>query len=164
MHITLPFLTPNRIEAFAVLARFWLGWIAALIARIGAPGRSRRLHLFVQSLEDGVESILFLRAGERVPPRARRHHAPAAPQGFRYCAAHRRLLLRSARIRLARASFSARVARLIDAMARPEKFIAAFAKRLSRGLIGTRLVAFAPPALALAPQEPPLRAAFSDSS
>jgi hypothetical protein len=165
MKNALPFPSKHEIEAFAASAALWLMWLMSVVAALGAPRRSRRLHRFVQMCERGVESIILLTAMQRfgLLPR-RRNTIPNVRPGFRRQRGAMRLFRKSARIRArGRATLYARIARLIEVMANPERYIAHFLRRLTRGLPGFRPLAAHPPAVACATLASP-RAAFADSS
>jgi hypothetical protein len=145
-------LTPrHRVEAFTASALFWLAWLAAVIAALGAPRRSRLLKRFVKRLERAAECIIFLHATRcvRRPPRRGRRPAAAAP-GFRHSRSSFRLFMKSARVRARGAGLRERIDRILAALANPTPYIARFVKRLRRGLCGAHFVAAAPPACACA--------------
>ena len=79
----LPPLTHDLVDAFTASAWAWLMWLAHIVARLVAPRRSRRLHLFIARLEREVEAILFLRAVLRFgpPPLPMRLDQPAPLPG-----------------------------------------------------------------------------------
>jgi hypothetical protein len=160
-----PIITPDRAEACIASALRVLIWLLGLILRIGAQGRSARLTQILSRAELGVECTLFVKAMAMLGPVSpRRRHPRTVPAGFRRVGGDRRLFFKRARIRAPRkAGPLARVLALFDAMARPERALAYFLKRLARGLYLTRLVAASPPADAsrsLAALEP----VFADTS
>jgi hypothetical protein len=160
-----PPLTRQRLDAFHASALRWLGWLTRLILALGTPGRGKRLRRFLTRIELEVECILFCEALLRYgPPPRRRRHPRLALAGFRRTQ-HRRLALffKRAGVRARGQSALPRVLRLFDVLARPERFIAYFLKRLCKGLRMSALVAAAPPAWALAAGAP-ARVAFADSS
>ena len=147
-----PPLTRQRIDAFHASALRWLGWLLRLILALGTPGRGKRLRRFLTRIELEVECILLCEALLRYgPPPQRRRHPRPAPTGFRRTQ-HRRLALfyKRAGVRARGQNALARVLRLFDVLAKPERFIAYFLKRLCKGLRLSALVASAPPADALA--------------
>jgi hypothetical protein len=73
------------------------------------------------------------------------------------------LFFKRAGVRARRQNALTRVLRLFDVLAKPERFIAYFLKRLCKGLRMSALVASAPPAHALACGAP-TRVTFTDSS
>ena len=142
-----------------------LVWLIGVIARLGAPRRSRLLHRVIRLCERNTEAVVFEMAAERAPPLQQRPHRPrAAPAGFRHKRIKGYRFFNYARVRLkTEAGFAARVRRLIAVLADPEPCIARCLKLLTIGRKQTRLVATAPPA-------DPIRAAaflptvFADSS
>jgi hypothetical protein len=168
MKHALPPLTKDLTEAVAASAWHWLVRLLVVLFSPRAERRRRRLVRLVQFAERGVEHILFLMAGYRLgsldPRRRWRINARViARPGFRIARGDNRLLWKSARIRLRGASLTARVERLIDALANPEPYIARYIERLARGLCFRRLVACAPAAAALAGADAPAPT-FADSS
>jgi hypothetical protein len=164
-HNAPPPLTQHLIEAFAASAWGWLMWLAAVIAKLGAPRRSRRLNTLVARLERAVENILFLRAVHGFGPIPRRARFPrGAPSGFRRQRHKRaRLFFRNCGVRARKASIAQRIASLAAALADPEPHIAYFSKRLRRGLHGACLIPVAPPPAALL-ADAPRAAIIADSS
>lgn len=144
-----PLITHARVEAFTASALRLLGWLFALIVRIAATGRSARLRRLLSFAEREVESILFLKAVALYgPPPRRRMHPRAAGSGFRRIEERRlRLFFRGARVRARRADALTRVVALIDALARPQRAVAYFLKRICKGLHLGRIVPIAPPAM-----------------
>ena len=162
MKLTRPPTPTDELQAFYACAVLWLCWLGAVIARLGAPRRSRTLKRFVRRRERLAEFYVFLLALNRVRPRARRTRLRAGP-GFRRVEGDMRLMMKGARIRLRGAGLGARVRRLIDVLANPEPYIARFAAKLRRGLTRFRLIAAAPAAVALVSAPAPAPAA-ADSS
>lgn len=141
-----------------------LAWLAGVIARIGAPRKSKTLRRAVARAERFVAMLLFLRAAARVPPPSARARRPAnAAPGFRRTRRDSRLFFRYARIARPRAGLPARLQRLAAVLAAPARAIARFEMLLARGLRAGALVALAPaPAVwRCAPRPAP---AFPDSS
>lgn len=149
MNNTAPRTPKQRIEAFTASALLWLAWLAAVIASLGAPRRSRLLKRLLKRLERAAECIIFLHATQRLrrPPRRR---APEAPCGFRRRRSGLRLFMKSARVRARGAGLRQRIDRIIAALENPAPYIARFVKRLRRGLCGFTFVAAAPSASACA--------------
>jgi hypothetical protein len=145
-----------------------LVWLVGVIARLGAPRRSKLLHRIVRLCERNTEAVVFDMAAARwAPPaffrRAGRRKA-SAPPGFRVKRIKGYGFFNHARVRLgAEAGFAARVLRLIDVLADPEPCLARALKVIAVGRTRTRLVAAAPPA---DPMRTPAFAAtaFADSS
>ncbi|MCL4713271.1 MAG: hypothetical protein KJZ75_08120 [Hyphomonadaceae bacterium] len=162
MTFTRPHTPKDDLQALYACAVLWLCRLAAAIARLGAPRRSRTLKRIVRRRERLAEFYIFLLALNRVRPRPRRTRVRAGP-GFRRVEADMRLMVKGARIRLRNASLRARVLRLIDVLMNPEPYIARFAARLRRGLTRFRLIAAAPAAVALV-SAPALAPAAADSS
>ena len=160
-----PPLTQTRIEAYVASALRLLGWLLVFILRAGASGRGARLKHMLSRAEHGVECILFLKAVLRYgPPPNWRHRWRLPPPGFRRTRTPRMpLFYKNANIRARKAGALQRVLALIDALARPERAIGYFFKRICNGLRMSRLVAAAPPADALASLAAP-SACFADSS
>jgi hypothetical protein len=164
-----PIITKESAEAYFAPALDWLGWLLALIARLGAPFRSRRLTRLVAQWEHGVEAMIFLRAVARLGflgGRRPRAFPLSAPGGFRRARVNprRRLLFKRARIRLRRAGPYQRVLRLIAVLANPEPYVARFVARLrNRGLRRSAIMLVAPPAWALACGDPPAPMLCDDS-
>jgi hypothetical protein len=103
-------------------------------------------------------------AVRRFGPLRRRSGIPCSiPPGFSASAAGRRMLPPAARIRARDASLRARVGRLRDALALSTRHIARNLKRLAQCSCVNRLVASAPPAVALGADAPRV-AAFADTS
>jgi hypothetical protein len=131
-------LTNDLIEALVASAWLWLGRLMGVLVSPRAERHKRRLTRLVQIAERWVEHILFVAAAHRLGslrPRRRRINARViARPGFRIARGDNRLLWKSARIRLRGASLTARVERLIDALANPEPYIARYIERLARGL------------------------------
>jgi hypothetical protein len=160
-----PPLTRQRIDAFHASALRWLGWLMRLILTLGTPGRGKRIRRFLTRIELEVECILFCEALLRYgpPPRRKRHPRPA-PTGYRRTRHHRlALFFKRAGVRARGQNALARVLRLFEVLAKPERFVAYFLKRLAKGLRISALVAACPSAeaLALGASAP---AAFADSS
>ncbi|MGQ0533116.1 MAG: hypothetical protein ACT4OF_10580 [Caulobacteraceae bacterium] len=148
-----PPLTQTRVEAYVASALRLLGWLLAFILRAGASGRSVRLKHALSRAEHCVECILFLQAVVRYgPPPGRRNRPRSTPHGFhrRAVSCRRPLFFKRANIRAHKASPLNRVLAMLDALARPERAIAYFFKRICNGLCQSRLIAVAPPADALA--------------
>ena len=145
MNYTAPRTPKQRIDAFSASALLWLAWLAAVIASLGAPRRSRLLKRFVKRLERAGECTIFLHATQRLrrPPRRR---APEAAPGFRRRRSGLRLFMKSARVRARHASLRERIDPIIAALENAAPYVARFIKRLRRGLCGFHFVAAAPPA------------------
>ena len=124
-----------------------LVWLIGVIARLGAPKRSKLLHRIIRLCERNTEAVVFEAAAERAPPLQQRPYRPrAAPAGFRVKRIKGYRFFNHARVRLrAEAGFAARVRRLIAVLADPEPCIARCLKLLVIGCKQTRLIATAPP-------------------
>jgi hypothetical protein len=131
-----------------------LVWLVGVIARLGAPKRSRLLHRIIGLCERNTEAMVFDIAAARAPPPQRRtRRLRAAPAGFRLKRIKGNRFFNHARVRLrAEAGFAARVRRLIAVLADPEPCVARATRLLLVGCKQTRIIATAPPA-------EPLRAA-----
>lgn len=160
-----PIVPKHKIDAFVAFGLDWLGWLLAMVLKLGAPRRSRTLRRLVQKAERYVDSIVFIMAIARLNPRPRRlaRHPISAPIGFRRITTSRRLLLKHARIRDRRLSLHARVLRLLSALAHPERYIARLVRRCRRGICATRVILCAPPAPRFSPQAPS-SVAYADST
>jgi hypothetical protein len=165
MQTVRPLITAQRLEAYTASALRGLTWLLGVVFTIGSHARGRRVRSLITLAERVVESILFLEAVLRYgPPPRRRGYPRPTPTGFRRCANYRlALLFKRAGVRARRASALTRVLRLFEVLARPERYIAFFLKRVLRGLRPGALAPAAPPAFAcadLAARD----AAFADSS
>jgi hypothetical protein len=162
----LPPLTRDLVEAFMASATLWLARLMGVLFNPRAVHRTRMLARLVQFGERWVECVLFVAAGQRLGvlrgPRRITMRLSDRP-GFRLSCGDNRLLWKSARLRLRGASLIARVERLFAALSNPGRHIAHYMKRLARGLCFRRLIACAPPAVALAGAPAP-QVAFADSS
>lgn len=160
-----PPLNRQTVDALRASALRWLTWLARVIASIGLHARGKRLVSWVRTMEREVEYILFLEAvlrhGLPLTPPCRRPRA-AAP-GFRRTRRTLRLFFKRCGVSVRGRDLLARVWALFAALARPERHIAYFMKRLCKGLRRTSLVIAAPPAWALA-DGAPAPAAIADSS
>jgi hypothetical protein len=147
-----PIITTARVEAYVASALRLLGWLIGAILRIAPAGRSARLRTVLSRAECAVECILFLKAVARYgPPPQRRRHPRFAASGFRRSEGRRlRLFFRGAGVRARKAGPLARVLALIEALARPERAVAYFFKRICEGLHLARFAPVAPPARMLA--------------
>ena len=166
MKQALPPLTQDLIDAFIASAGLWLARLMAILFSPRAAHRKRRLTRLVQFAERWVEHILFVMAGYRLGALAlpRRITMRLADRpGFRLTTGDNRLLWKSARLRLRNASLIQRVARLIEVLANPERYVAHYMKRLARGLCFRRLVVCAPAAVAFASADASA-VAYADSS
>lgn len=160
-----PIITKAKLDNFVALGLDWLGWLLAIMLKLGAPRRSRTMRRFVEKLERHVEAVIFLMAMPRLKPRGPASRRPLnVSPGFRAIAtAHHRLLFKRAGVRARRPDLQVRVLRLISALANPERHIARIVRRCQRGFCASWLTACAPPALTLAADA--LRAlAFADST
>ena len=149
----LPPLTKDLVEAFMASATLWLARLLGLLFSPRAAMRQRRFTRLVQFAERWVEYVLFVAAGQRLGVLAARRRPTqriAERPGFRIATGDNRLLWKSARIRLRKASLIDRVARLLKALAHPARYIAHYMKRLAAGLCFRRLIACAPAAAAIA--------------
>ncbi len=160
-----PPLTKDRIEAFAASAVAWVVRLLGAVLHPRAEVRRRRLAAIVRRAERFVEYIIFLKATDRAGPPPKRRIAPCSvPPGFRQVSRRPTLFWKIARIRAPRgAGFAARLVRLLEAIASPERHIARFLKQLWKGLRFSRLVPRKPPAHRLAAIAAPT-IAFADSS
>lgn len=142
--------TKERIEAFAASLVVWLLTFARDL--IAYPFNPRRV---IKRAERAVESVLFLMAVRRVappPPQKLAYVRRGAPPGFRRQRRTSRLLFKHARVRVRDGSVLQRLARLLDALAYPERYVARFMKLLGSGLCGSRLIITSPRASAVASQ------------
>ena len=160
----LPPLTKDLLEALAASA---IAWAVRLLGVLTAPGAERRRRLmrrFLNHIERAVECIIFLKALARFGPVPRKSRRPRSlPPGFRRTMGSRRLFWKSAGIRARGAHALARVARLLEALANPEPYIARFMRRLTNGVNFFHLIPCAPPAAACASlARPDVR--YADSS
>lgn len=146
-----PIITTARVEAYVASALRLLGWLLRVILRLNPAGRSVRLKHVLSRVECIVECILFLKAVAAYgPPPQRKHHPRAAPKGFRRNQGRRLpLFFKGAGVRARKAGALKRVCALIDALARPERAVAYFFKRICNGLHLARLTPVAPAADAL---------------
>ncbi len=175
---TRPPLSKDTIEAFAASAVAWAVRLLGVLVAPGADRRRRLMRRFLNHIERAVECIVFLWAVERsrlgeaeaslrqslVGPTPRRTRRPrSVPPGFRRTMGSRRLFWKCARIRARGADALTRVARLLEALAHPERYIARFMRRLANGVRFSQLVACAPPAHACVSLARP-DARFADSS
>ena len=161
----LPPLTKDLIEAFAASAVAWAVRLLGAVLHPRAESRRGVLTRFVRRVERFVEHVIFLKAVHRAGPPPQRRCAPrSTPPGFRRVERRLTLFWKIARIRAPRgASLIDRLARLLDAIAYPERHIARFLKALCKGLRLARLIPIAPPAHALAANAP-CALAFADTS
>jgi hypothetical protein len=163
--MTLDQLIPQHVlAAHRARACAWVLWLLRVVLALGAPARSRRLKRYVKALERYIERIVFLtavRSFGHLPQRKQRTQS-ASPRGFRRVRSTGRLLLRSARI-CAKGALRQRIERLCEVCADPRRFVLRFLKRLMRGLCTRRLLAVAPPSIALAGADA-ARPALADSS
>lgn len=158
------FITRQRVEAYHASAlRLLVRLLTAMLT--GAwRGRSPRVRAAVTWLEKVVERVLFPHAVARAgPPPALRRPPQFAHCGFRRRRRNHRLFFRNSGVRLRKGGMIARVLRLLDVLARPERVTGYFLKRLLNGLQISGLVVRAPPAtrLACVARSAP---AFADSS
>jgi hypothetical protein len=146
-----PPLTQTRVEAYVASALRFLGWLLGVILRLGTIGRGAKLKHMLSRAERAVECILFLQAVVRFGPPPRPLRRPrSTPRGFRRAAGRRlSLFFKGAKVRARKAGALQRVLALFDALARPERAIAYFFKRICNGLRHSHLVAVDPPAHAL---------------
>jgi hypothetical protein len=152
--------TQHRIEAFAASLVVWLLALARDLAT-----RQFDIRHAVKRAERAVECVLFLMAVRRVPPPTSKltYVRRGAPPGFRRRSKTSRLLFKHARVRV-HGSILHRLARLIEALAHPERYVARFLKLLRTGsLRGSRLILISPRASAVTSQASP-RAFAMDSS
>lgn len=160
----LPPLTKDLIDVFAASAVAWAVRLLGVLVAPGAVRRRRPMRRLLTFLERAVECIVFLWAVQRFGPTPRGLRRPrSVPRGFRRVMGNRRLLLKCARIRARGANPLARVARLLEALAHPERYISRFIQRFMRGVSFFHLVPSAPPAVALS-ADAPRACAFADSS
>jgi hypothetical protein len=149
----LPPLTKHLVDAFIASATLWLIRLLGLLFNPRAQYKARRFTRLVQFAERWVEHILFIAAAERLGTILGRRRTPtqriARRPGFRIAVGKNRLLWKSARLKLRGRDLIARIARLIEALTHPERYIAHYMKRLTRGLCFRRLIACAPAAIAL---------------
>lgn len=123
----------------------------SVITRLGAPRRSKLLHRIIRLCERNTEAVLFELAERSATPgvpEPRRPHS--APRGFRWKRIRGNRVFSHSRARLSRsAGFAARVRRLIQVLADPERCVARCLKALVVGFKCACLVAVAPPAQAV---------------
>ena len=164
---TLPPLTKDIVDAFFASATLWLARLLGLLLNPRAAAHRRPFTRLVQVAERWVEHILFVAAAQRLGvvfgKRRRIVQRVDRRPGFRVARGSNRLLWKSARIKLRGRDLVARIARLLEALARPARYVAYFMQRLARGLCFRRLIACAPPATALA-SVASADTAFADSS
>jgi hypothetical protein len=166
MKPALPPLNQTRVEAYVASALRFLGWLLGVILRLGATGRGAKLKHMLSRAERAVECILFLQAVVRFgpPPRPLRR-ARSTPRGFRRASGQRfSLFFKGAKVRARKARALHRVLALFDALARPERAIAYFFKRICSGLRLSHLVAVAPPGDALSRDVYAAARAINDTS
>jgi hypothetical protein len=164
MQIAAPIVTRQRLDAYHGAARRLLTRLFWAMLTGGWRGRGRKVRAVVSWFETLVERILFLEAVLRAGPPPMRPRAPKfARGGFRRKPRRLRLFFKRSGVRLRRAGVVRRVLRLFEALARPERVIAYFLRRLLNGLRTSGLVACAPPAVAIT-ADAPLAPAFADSS
>lgn len=139
--------TPAELQALDAWMLRMLVWLGGVIARLGAPRRSKLLHRILRLCERNTEVIVFEWADARVLPLPHIPHRPrSAPQGFRVKPIRGLRYYRHSRVALRRgAGFAARVRRLIQVLAEPERCIARCVKLLTSGRKRTALIAVAPP-------------------
>ena len=140
--------TPADLQALDAWMLRVLVWLGGVIARLGAPRRSKLLHCILRLCEHNTEVIVFEWADARMPslPHIPRHPR-GAPRGFRVKRIRGLRYYRHSRVALRRgAGFAARVRRLIQVLADPERCIARCVKLLTIGRKRWRLIAVAPPA------------------
>lgn len=140
--------TPAEFQALDAWMLRMLVWLGGVIARLGAPRRSKLLHRILRLCERNTEIIVFEWADARVPPPRRIPRRPrGAPRGFRVKRIRGSRYYRHSRVALRRgAGFAARARRLIHVLAEPERCIERCVKLLTSGRKRTRLIAAAPPA------------------
>ena len=142
----LPPLNQARLEALAASAIAWLVRLLGVLTALSAARRRRLMRRFLNHIERAVECIIFLKAVARLGPASRRRsHPRSVPAGFRRTLGSRRLFWKSARIRARGADAFTRIARLLEALANPQPFIARFMRRFSSGVSFHHLVPCAPP-------------------
>jgi hypothetical protein len=146
----LPPLSKDLVDAFTASATLWLLRLLALLLNPRAANRRRLFTRLVQFSERWVEYVLFVAAAQRLGvvlgKRRRPNQIVIARPGCRIAVGDNRLLWKSAHIRLRNAALTDRVARLIEALLNPARYVAHYMKRLARGLCFRRLIACAPPA------------------
>jgi hypothetical protein len=161
-----PLISKAQTDAFAASGLAWLGWLLAVILKLGAPRKSRTLRRFVEKLERFVEHTIFLMAVQRLAlPRRRRRPTPpcSIAAGFRRAMRRPRSLFKLGRIRARGKSLHKRVLRLISALANPAPYVERFLRRLRRGPSAFTIIAAAPPAVACASLAPPELRFLDDS-
>jgi hypothetical protein len=130
------------------------------------PEHTRRVHRAILQAERAVELMLLLMAFRLATPPAQRLSSFArrnTPAGFTRRVRVSRLLFKYARVRQRHGAFHQRIARLIEAIAAPSRYVQRLLKRLHKGLRGSRLVAAHPPAHALCADAQAI-ASYADSS
>lgn len=160
-----PIITASRVEAYFASALRLLGWLLGAMLRGGWKGKGARLRHLLSRAELAVECILFLKAMVLYGPlpRPRAPHPRSTPPGFRRISTRGTLFFKRARVRAKKAGAIARVLALLYALARPERAVAYFLKRICKGLRLSRLVLAAPPADTLS-RGFAYNVAFADSS
>lgn len=137
------------------LAAAIIMFVIELAQAIFAPrpeNTRRRIHHAIRRAERAVELMLLLMAFRRATPPAQPLSSFArrnTPAGFRRRMTRARLLLRHARVRLRAGAFHQRLARLVEAIAAPSRYVQRFVKRLHKGLRGSSVVAARPSAATL---------------
>lgn len=159
-------LSQNMIDAFAAAIVVFVVELAQAIFTPHPEYARRRIHHAIRRAERAVELMLLLMAfrlatppAQRLSSFARRNTRP----GFGRRVKHSRLLLRHASVRLRNGASHQRIARLIEAIAAPSRYVRRFLKRLQKGLRGSSVVAAHPPAHALF-ADAALIASYADTS
>ncbi|MGD9982159.1 MAG: hypothetical protein AB7H66_09415 [Hyphomonadaceae bacterium] len=130
-----PPINQARLEAFIASGFALLGWLLRAVLRLGLSGRSAKLKQTLSLAERAVESTLFCKALVLYGPAPRRR-----PRFTRMKYRRLALFFKGARIRARKAGVLARIFALIDALARPDRAVAYFLKRMRKGLRLTRRI------------------------
>ncbi len=158
--------TQQCIDALAAAIVVFVVELAQAIFSLDPEHTRRRLHRAVQRAERGVEVMFFLMALRLAGPPPKRNVSMSrrnTPHGFSRRTKRSMLVFKYARVRLRHRNFYLRIARLIEAVAHPMRYVQRLLKRLSKGLRGSRLVAARPTAHALC-ADAPLSACYANSS
>lgn len=158
--------TQQCIDALAAAIVVFVVDLAQAIFSFDPEHTRRRLHRAIQRAERAVEVLLFLMALRLAGPPPKRNISISRrnmPRGFSRRTKHSALVFKYARVRLRHGNFYLRIARLIEAIVQPMRYVRRFLKRLAKGLCGSRLVAARPVAHALC-ADAPLIADYANSS
>lgn len=147
--------TQQEIQALDAWVLRLLAWLMGVITRLGLDRRrsrlkrgSRLLHRLIRLCEHNTEAVVFELADALAPPLELRTYRPrSAPPGFRVKRIRGCRYFSHARVRLAaERGVAARVERLLDVLANPERCVARALRLIVVGRKYSRLVPAAPPA------------------